>query len=197
MQQPDLTCAASYALERLARELVPTLRYHSLAHTRDDVVPAAERLAELGGVVGDALLLLRTAAYYHDVGFVQQRAEHEAASVAIARLALPSCGYSAAHIDTISDMIMATRLPQSPRTLPEQLLADADLDVLGRGDFLKRNQTLRAELAAFGAPLPDNEWYEQQIRFLQSHRYWTPAARDLRDAGKQKNIALLEALLVG
>lgn len=197
VQQPDLGCAASYALDRLARELAPALCYHSLAHTRDDVVPAAERLAALGGVVGEALLLLRTAAYYHDLGFVQRRDEHEATGVAIARAALPGCGYSAAQIDAVSGMIMATRLPQSPRTLAERLLADADLDVLGRGDFLERNQALRAELAAFGAPLPDSAWYDQQIRFLQGHRYWTRAARDLRDAGKRQNIALLAALLVG
>ena len=47
MDQPDFKRARQYALERLERELPPTLIYHSLAHTRDDVVPAAERLAAL------------------------------------------------------------------------------------------------------------------------------------------------------
>ena len=34
MPEPDFEGARQYALERLARELAPMLRYHSLAHTR-------------------------------------------------------------------------------------------------------------------------------------------------------------------
>jgi uncharacterized protein len=90
--------ARHYDLTRLAHELSPALRYHSLAHTRDDVVPAAERLATLEGVDGEALLLVRTAAYYHDLGFVIQRADHEGASAQIAATILPDYGYTPAHI---------------------------------------------------------------------------------------------------
>src|SRR5690242_17751567 len=55
--QPDFARAHAYALARLERELSPALCYHSVAHTRDDVVVAAERLAALEGVDGEALLL--------------------------------------------------------------------------------------------------------------------------------------------
>ena len=195
MHQPDFERAQLYALERLERELAPTLYYHNLWHTRDEVVPAVERLAAMEGVDGEALWLLRTAALFHDIGFVEQRTEHEAAGVRIAAEALPRFGYSPAQVARIGGMIMATKLPQSPHDLLEELLADADLDVLGRKDFLPRNQALRAELAAAGQPLTDQQWYSGQHRFLQAHRYWTAAARALRDAGKQQNLALLAGLL--
>jgi uncharacterized protein len=195
MAQPDFEAARRHALERLERELSPAYVYHSLAHTRDEVVPAAEHLAILEGVSGEGLLLLRTAAYYHDIGLLRQRANHEAAGVRLAAAALPRFGYTPAQIQAIGGMIMATRLPQRPRTGLEALLADADLDVLGRADFLRRNQALRAETAAFGAPIGDAQWYGEQLRFTQAHRYWTAAARALRDDQKRANCAALQRLL--
>lgn len=195
MDQPDFERARQYALERLERELPPTLFYHSLAHTRDDVVPAAERLATMEGVDGEALLLLRTAAFYHDLGHVEQYTNHEAIGIRIAVEVLPRFGYSAAHIQVISGIIMATKLPQSPRALLEEIMADADLDILGRDDFLARNQDLRTERAALGLPTTDEEWYSSQLEFIQTHRYFTAAARTLRDAKKQQNIEEMIKLL--
>ena len=195
MDQPDFERAKQYALERLERELPPTMFYHSLAHTRDDVVPAAERLAALEGVEGEALLLLRTAAFYHDLGHVEQYTDHEAIGVRIAAEVLPHFGYSTAHIQVVRGIIIATKLPQSPRALLEEIMADADLDVLGRDDFLARNQDLRAERVALGMLTTDEEWYSGQLEFIQTHRYFTAAARTLRDARKQQNIEEMVKLL--
>jgi uncharacterized protein len=195
MNQPDFEQAKHYALERLERELPTHLLYHSVAHTRDDVVPAAERLAALMGVNGETLLLLRTAAYFHDIGFVVQPASHEDISARIATEVLPGFDYSPAQIQMIAGMIMATRLPQSPHNLLEEIMADADLDVLGRDDFFPRHDALRAELAVSGRPMTDEQWYSVQLKFIQAHRYWTAAARTLRDAHKQEIIAAIARLL--
>ncbi len=188
---PDFAGAARYALQRLARELLPTLTYHSIVHTRDDVLPAAEQLAVLEGIRGDALLVVRTAACFHDLGFVQQRAGHEAVGAAIVADVLPAFGYTAEHIASIQGLILATRMPQAPCNRLEAIMADADLDVLGRNDFLARNQALRAELAAHGELHTDTEWYRGQAQFLAAHQYFTVAARRLRADGKQHNIELL------
>lgn len=195
MGDPDFDQARRYALHRLEHELSPALCYHSLAHTRDDVAPATERLALLEQVPRAERLLLLTAAYFHDLGLVERREEHEAAGVAIARLALPGFGYSAAQIDAIGSMIMATRLPQAPQTPLGAILADGDLDILGRADFLEHNRLLRVELTAFAPALSDAEWYNQQLSFVREHSYWTAAARAQRDAGKAQNVALLTRLL--
>ena len=45
------------------------------------------------GVAGEALLLLRTAAYFHDLGFVEQREQHEAIGARVAAETLPRFGY--------------------------------------------------------------------------------------------------------
>ncbi len=195
MKQPDFDNAWAYARKRLSNELHPDLYYHSLFHTRDDVVPAAQRLAAHSGVNGEDMLLLSTAAWYHDLGFVEQPEEHEAIGCRIAAEVLPTFGYRPDQIRVIHNLIMATRMPQRPQTLLEQLLSDADLDVLGRVDFLERNEALRSELAAYGKPTTDTLWYDSQLTFMLSHTYFTPAAHALRDAQKQTNIAALRRLL--
>jgi predicted metal-dependent HD superfamily phosphohydrolase len=77
----------------------------------------------------------------------------------------------------------------------EEILADADLDVLGRQDFQTRNEALRAEMAASGINLSDEQWIRTQLRVLQDHHYFTEAARDLRGEGKRKNIRAMEERL--
>lgn len=195
MRQSNFEHARAYALQRLERELAPELTYHSLAHTRDDVAPATLRLSAIAGISGEQRMLLHTAAYYHDIGFVIQRADHELFSAQIAGEILPTFGYSPAQIEIIQGMIRATKLPQSPRTLLEQLLADADLDALGRTDFLSRNQALRDELAAYGAHWDDLAWAQEQLYFLSSHQYWTAAAQQVRGEQKQRNIELIGAMI--
>lgn len=196
MSEPDFEQARRYALHRLEHELHPALCYHSIIHTRDDVAPAVERLAATEGVSGEGLLLLRTAAFFHDLGFVERREGHEAVSVQIAEAQLPAFGYGAAQIAEIGQMIMATRLPQAPGSPLAAMLADSDLDMLGRVDFLDFNRLLRAELAAFAPPIADADWYRQQLGFVRDHGYWTSTARTLRNLGKARNIQLLEELLL-
>jgi uncharacterized protein len=191
----DISGACAYAEKRLAAELSPALSYHSLAHTRDDVVPAARRLAAMEGIGGELVQLLHTAAWFHDIGFIKRRTGHEETSAAIAATALPRFGYSAGQVAIVVELILATQVPQQPRTQLAMALVDADMDSLGRDDFMATSQALREELAAFKQTIAEPAWLERQLRLLRSHRYFTPSARALRDAQKARNIALLERLL--
>ncbi len=191
---PNLTLAMQYARQRL-RELSPRLTYHSLWHTWHDVLPAVDRLIMLEYISGEDALLLRTAAVYHDIGFVVQVADHEMIGAQIATYILPRLGYTLQQVERVYSMIMATRLPQSPKNLPEQIMADADLDVLGRDDFWPRNKALRSECSTLGKRITDMKWCACQLEFLQSHQYFTASARALRDLQKQRNIAFLRGRL--
>jgi uncharacterized protein len=188
MSKADIEQACAYALGRLAHELSPNLHFHSLTHTRDDVVPAALRLAAQLDIDCEDTLLLRTAACYHDIGFIEQRDGHEHVSARIATATLPNFGYSPEQVTCIVGMIMATKLPQQPTNLLEQIMADADLDSLGREDFFIRNQALRDELAAFHQVVSDALWYRTQLNFLRSHHYWTTEAASLRGPTKKQHI---------
>lgn len=196
MDRPDFERAKQYVFSRLENGLASDLYYHNLQHTRDDVLPAATRLAAMEGVGGEDLLLLRTAALYHDTGFLEQYLEHEAISARIASETLPCFGYNPAQIQGVARIILATRLLQTPETLLHALICDADLDLLGREDFLTLNHKLRLELSAYSQPTTDRTWYTNQLRFLEEHAYFTAAAKSLREAGKQKNIEALKELLI-
>ena len=180
--------ARQYALHRLELELSSNLLYHGITHTRDEVVPAVKTLARMEGIQGDSLILLLTAAWFHDVGFVEQPQFHELISARIAVQVLPGFGYTSEQVEIVKWAILATILPQDPQIFLEQILTDADLDILGRDDFMLRNGELRHELASFGKEYIDQEWYSRQLKFLESHTYFTASARSLRDAGKMKNI---------
>lgn len=195
MNSPNFEQARQYAEKRLEQELSPNLFYHGVGHTREEVVPAAERLARLEGVNGESLFLLLTAAWFHDIGYIHQAMGHEAVSTRIAQEVLPSFGYGQPQVEIVRGVIMATQLPQSPRDLLEQIMADADLDVLGRDTLMQRNQDLRRELACFGKEYTDPQWYASQLKFLEGHTYFTASARSLRDGRKALNMVDLRKAL--
>ncbi|MDQ4076704.1 MAG: HD domain-containing protein [Chloroflexota bacterium] len=192
---PDLARAREYILGRLEAELDSDLFYHNLYHTKDDVLPAVERLAAMEGIGEEERLLLQTAALYHDAGYLKQQLDHETSSAQIAIEILPRFGYTADQIQIVVNLILATRMPQAPNNLLEQIICDADLDVLGSDDFFLRSYDLRAELTAQGKPHTDEEWYRCQLAFLEGHSYFTPSANHLREAAKQRHIAILKRLL--
>jgi uncharacterized protein len=194
-KRPDFEKAREYVLDRLEHELSPGLTFHSLEHTRDEVVPAAHLLATLEKVSDEDRLLLLTGAYFHDLGFIRQREGHEAVSIQIAEQTLPAFGYSEAQIAVARGIIQATHVPQSPTTLLERIMVDADMDDLGREDFWKRSQDLRQELENYGIKRTDEEWYSGQLRLMQSHQYFTPSQQALRNALKQQHVLEVKRLL--
>ncbi len=195
MEAQNFEQAKQYALQRLEKELSPNLIYHGIGHTRDDVVPTVVTLANMEGIKGEALYLLLTAAWFHDLGFIEQPSHHEQISTRYATEVLPGFGYTVEQIEIIRWIIYATILPQDPKTPLEKIMADADLDVLGRDDFMLFNSNLRRELALAGRNYTDAEWYAGQIKFVEGHIYFTASARTLRDTGQAKNLAELKKKL--
>ena len=193
---PDFEKASRYIFARLARELSPYLTYHSFFHTKDDVLPAAIRLGRASAIGPENCLLLETAALYHDSGFLLSYNDHEQYSILIARETLPDFGYSAEQIESVAELIAATRMPQRPNGLLQELLCDADLDLLGRDDFMSLNRKLLQEISHYsGRAVKEEDWLASQTIFLTNHHFFTPAARELRSSGKWRNIAHMRAAM--
>jgi len=188
----QLDDAGDFIIKRLNNELPGHLTYHNAGHAKD-VYEATKRIAEVEGISGHELNLLLTAAYYHDSGFLVKAQGHEEESCRIAREALPGYGYTQNEIDQICGMIMATRLPQSPANHLEEIIADADLDNLGRDDFFTISHKLFLENLFFGKVSDENEWNRQQIDFIKKHQYFTKTAINLRQAKKDANLGRIKA----
>ncbi|WP_028298058.1 HD domain-containing protein [Olivibacter sitiensis] len=182
-------------LKKLKEELPEHLSYHSVAHVKD-VVAATEKIAQAENITESQLTLLKTAALFHDSGFLYGSKNHEEKSCEVAQEYLPSYGYTQDDIDRIKGMIMATKIPQSPKNHLEEILADADLDYLGRDDFFTIGNRLYNELAIFGIVTSDRAWNLLQEKFLESHHYFTQTAIANRSEKKQKNLELIKSKLI-
>lgn len=190
----DFEAVKQFVLEKLNNELSKDLTYHSVEHTLD-VIESAERLAKLEGIRNGQICLLKTAALFHDIGFVSVYDGHEKASMQFAIDMLPEFGYSSDAINTIIHLIKATQIPQSPQNHLEMILADADLDYIGRDDLFLIGQRLQYEWKQQGKIQSLREWHEKQLVFLKNHQYFTKSANELREVKKQENIRELENLL--
>lgn len=184
--------AGKFIINKLNNELPGHLSYHNTAHTLD-VVESARRIGEAEGITSANMELLLTAAYYHDAGFLFKTVGHEEESCRIAREILPGFGYDTGEIEKICGMIMATRLPQSPQNHLEQILADADLDDLGRDDFFAVGDKLFLENSFFGLDANPQEWRRKQLDFMKKHHYFTKSAINLRQAKKDANLERIKA----
>ncbi|HQT21979.1 MAG: hypothetical protein B7X86_03790 [Sphingobacteriales bacterium 17-39-43] len=184
--------ASDFIFKKLTSELPKTLYYHGSAHTRD-VFSVAGFLAEKEKINPYLTQLILTAASYHDSGFLNCYAGHEEASCHIAEEYLPSFNYTKEEIELICGMIRATRIPQSPQTPLEQIIADADLDYLGRDDYFTISNQLFKELLHTGLINDETEWERLQISFIESHQYFTKTSISLREDKKQSNLEKIKA----
>jgi uncharacterized protein len=179
-------------LTELDEKLSPLLTYHCRKHT-EDVLQHTERIAISENIIQPRMLLLmKTAALFHDTGFVDIYVGHEERSCEIMIRELRNYAFDESEITLMTGMIMATKVPQSPKPLQEMVLCDADLDYLGRDDFPVINKRLKNELLAFGFIKDLNEWNELQVNFLSKHRYFTDSSVKLREPVKREHLTSLK-----
>ncbi len=183
--------AKKFILNKLKNELPHSLTYHSTKHIKD-VYRSAQKLAKLERVKGEDLTILLTAVLFHDSGFIWQLYQHEIVSCEIANKHLPDFGYNPEQIERICHLIMATKIPQDPHNLLEEIICDSDLDYLGRDDFFEIGNELYKELCTFDVVNNENEWNRMQVRFLENHHYFTASAKQLRKDKKDEYIAMVK-----
>ena len=191
----SFTTLKKQVLDRLANEINPLLAYHNRSHTAE-VVENAERIARIEGITGEReLLLLMLAALFHDTGFLYVNNGHEEKSCMIAMDELRDWDFEPSERDMICTLIMATKVPQMPQTRLEEIICDADLDYLGRSDFWEISNNLKKEYLGLGTIRSEEEWLPLEIKFLESHRYFTEISKKIRAPEKQKHLKQLKALL--
>lgn len=183
--------AKDFILIKLEHELPEGLYYHNVEHIVD-VYDAVIRHIEAVNVSEEDGILLKTAAMFHDSGFIIRAQGHEELSCDFARQYLPDFNYDDAQIFKICGMIMATKIPQSPQNKLEEIIADSDLDYLGRDDFFEISDKLYKELNENGVVETYEQWNKIQVKFFEEHHYFTETARELRQKKKMENLELIK-----
>ncbi len=184
--------ARSFLMGKLENELPAYLTYHDAQHTKD-VIEAAEYLGRQEKINDRELTLLKTAALFHDSGFLQDHQEHEELSCNLARRWLPEFNYTSDEIDSICNMIRTTKLPQSAEDHLSQLLCDADLYYLGGDEYESNAKNLYKEFLSTGMVKSRAEWDVMQLEFLSSHHFFSRTAIQTREEKKKTHLQQLRA----
>lgn len=177
----------------LLKELPLYYTYHSIEHFRD-VVKQVERIAKKEKIDKAGILDIKLAAWLHDVGYIWGPLDHEEKSVEYAKVILNEMKFPKSKISLITGMIMATKMPQSPKNHFEQIICDADLDYLGRNDFEDISSNLLKELE-INQKITNFNWLKIQEKFLKSHSYFTLTSLKSREKNKQKRLTNIQDLL--
>lgn len=181
-------------LEKLERGLPSNLYYHNVKHSVD-VVTEVELIGWAEGLNDEEILLLKTAALFHDSGHIIGYDDHEHHGTVLVRSFLPAYGYTEEQIDRICDIIMSTKMPPKPKDLLQMIICDADLDYLGRTDMIPVSNTLYKELKSQNKIGKLKEWNVLQLKFLTGHQYYTKSAQALREVNKQTQIERIKRLI--
>jgi adenylate cyclase len=181
-------------ITRLENELPENLYFHGIKHTMN-VATQVELIGRAEGISEEDMLIIRTAALLHDTGFIKEYENHELASCDIGKEMLPKFSYSDQQIEKICSLILITRPSTVPETLLERIILDADLSYYGRIDFIPSLQNLCRELQAHNLIDSTKSWYEQQIRVISEHEFYTKTARLLRDIEKELQIMGIKELI--
>jgi len=171
---------------------VQALHYHNLEHTKQ-VVARTKEIAAHYNVSEEEMLVLYSAAWFHDVGYLFSDAEdHEMKSAAIMRSFMKDYVEDDEIISKAEACIMATKYPQNPSNLLEERICDADMYHLGTKDFKQSNKKIRRErLDKKGELYTKTKWLASTIDFMESHHFHTSYCKELLEERKQKNIAQL------
>lgn len=164
--------------------------FHDFEHTVQTVA-AARVIGEGFQLEAEEMGILQLATWFHDTGYTEGPTNHEERSCALAGAFLRD-KVSEETLKLILGCIRATKVPQKPDNLLEQIICDADLSHLGMDRYWDRNGKFRQELIlARQTIMSEQEWIDFEINFMVSHEYHTVVAQELFNKRKAKHIQQL------
>ena len=182
------------ALAILNTKLPNNLYYHG-AHHSINALQVCEGYLKHEKINGDRAKLLRIGILLHDIGFTVSYVNHENESVKIALKLMNDIGSSKEDIRIVKKLILATKLPQNPKSQLEKIICDVDLDYLGGDKYYEISNQLFKELKIFSRVDKIEKWNKIQLKFLESHKYHTNFAIHNRQPKKEKRIEELKLLI--
>ncbi len=170
--------------------------YHNLHHT-EQVVENVVRIANHYQLSDQDFFIVVAASWFHDMGYFFDCTQHESRGASLANDFLSANGVSSEVIEQVKGCIMATKMPQNPEGLLQQIVCDADLFHLGSDRFKERNRLMRKEAEAFIKHKIDKaDWRIKTIALFKAHHYHTEFCQQLLNAKKAENLAELESKLI-
>jgi predicted metal-dependent HD superfamily phosphohydrolase len=178
LENQKLLKKVSAHVQALFRQKKPDwVRFHNFEHAKA-VAKACKEIGTASHLSSEDLEVVTLAAWFHDVGYLDGAEGHEEKSVEMATSFLRNNRYPEKKIARVAGCIRATRLPQKPNNLLEQVLCDADIAHLASKSFPELTELIRAEIEhRIGRRFGEVEWLILNLSFVSGHRYHTVYAR--------------------
>ena len=165
--------------------------YHNIDHTLG-VVEACEIIGKNCNLSDTELEIVIIAAWFHDTGYYLGCQNHEEESAKIARRYLLQENRNKDYIETVENCILATEIPQNPKTILEKVICDADLYHLSSEQFFKKTDLLLQEINLQKRVFTTLDWLHTTNEFMENHKYHTPYGQASLLPKLKKNLALLK-----
>ena len=179
--------AKDYVLGLLTAKLPGCYLYHSVQHTLS-VYHNVSIIGHASGLDPQELSTCQIAALFHDTGYIKSFIDHEEISTSLAKDFQKSRNIKNGLINQIEDAIMATKVPQKPHSLVEEVLCDADLIHLSLDNYFEVIELMRWEWVLCGRKsLSPLEFDFASLEFFESHRYHTEYGQRILAPLKDRN----------
>lgn len=191
-----IEAAETYVAKQYQDRPHPNLVYHNLEHTKL-VVAAAQQIAAHYRLADNDLLIVCVACWFHDLGYLMGETKmHEEKGAEMARVFLNVQQIPEDIQQQVAGCIMATKMPQNPKNLLEEIVCDADLFHLGTKDFRDRSRLMRQEFElTSGREISGAEWNAGSLRLQETHHFFTAYCKALLQQQKEDNIVKLKSKL--
>ncbi len=192
MADINISAVQSHVEESFNKQLPEGISYHDMDHTQY-VASQARMIGKESGLTEAEQDIAETAAWFHDIGFLNTTEDHETESQKMAREYLSSNGVLEEVIDRVLQCIEATRMPQDPGDDPiASVLCDADMSYLSEDFYIKRTMLLREEWnTTREKKISKKDYYVETIELFNNHNYHTEYGRHKLTSGKYVNFQLL------
>jgi predicted metal-dependent HD superfamily phosphohydrolase len=166
------------------------LLYHKPTHTAE-ILEAVKKMASHYQLDEPAHFIVCAAAWFHNTGYhLPGKQDPESKSSEMAGIFLTRILTDDKVINTIKNCILATRIPQSPASLPEKIVCDAVLFYLGRETFKEKDKLLKKEFENVGnCKISGTDWRSLNIALFESHHFHTDYCESSLKKTKIQNLA--------
>ena len=173
-----------------------SLVFHNLKHTQS-VVDRTKEIAAHYHVNEKEMLILYTAAWFHDTGYLfTDASKHEEMSVEVMKKYMTDHTNDTELINEIEGCIMATKSPRNPTNLLQQIICDADTYNLGTKEFKATNKRVLEENILKNGNADKLDFGRSTLIMLEKHEFYTTYCKDLLLETKELNMKKLKNKIV-
>ena len=180
----------------LEKKMPSHMCYHDAQHTKD-VVWASYEIAKALNLSEEQIETILLGAWLHDTGYHNGKSDlHEDESINIARTFLAKENVDPERIEAVVGVIEATRIPQKPTNIMEEVICDADLYHLASDKYFEKSEQLKKEIVKTkGLALDDAEWFAMNVAFFEQHDYFTSYGKEVLQPKKALNLKKVKSRL--